>query len=73
MFSEMRLQVDYVGTNNIDSKTTTLVSKLIFIERRSPSRQKLKGMQHLVRKGRRIVKNEIEQKRWVEFGISATR
>jgi hypothetical protein len=27
MFSEMRLQVDYVGANNIDSKTTTLVSK----------------------------------------------
>jgi hypothetical protein len=36
-------------------------------------RQKLKSMKHLVLKGRRIVKNEIEQKRWVEFGIRATK
>jgi hypothetical protein len=36
-------------------------------------RQKLKSMKNLVRKGRRIIKNEIEQKRWIEFGIRATR
>jgi hypothetical protein len=36
-------------------------------------RQKFKTMKDLVLKGRRIVKNEIEQKRWVEFGIRATR
>jgi hypothetical protein len=36
-------------------------------------RQKFKSMKQLVLKGRRIVKNEIEQKRWVEFGIRATK
>lgn len=36
-------------------------------------RQKFKSMKQLVLKARRIVKNEIEQKRWVEFGIRATR
>jgi hypothetical protein len=36
-------------------------------------RQKLKELTHLVRKGRSIVKNEIDQKRWVEFGIRTTR
>lgn len=36
-------------------------------------RQKFKSMKQLVLKGKRIVKNEIEQKRWVEFGIRATR
>ncbi len=35
--------------------------------------RKLKEMGHLVRKGQRIIKNEIEQKRWVEFGINASR
>jgi len=32
---------------------------------------KLKELNRLVRKGRNIVKNEIEQARWVEFGIRA--
>lgn len=36
-------------------------------------RQKFKSMKQLVLKAKRIVKNEIEQKRWVEFGIRATR
>ena len=35
-------------------------------------RLKLEEMTRLVRKGRRIIKNEVDQKRWVEFGISAT-
>ncbi len=34
---------------------------------------KLKQMDQLIRKGRRIVKNEMAQVRWVEFGIKATR
>ena len=36
-------------------------------------RRKFKSMKQLVLKGKRIVKNEIEQKRWVEFGMRATR
>ncbi|MCP5105334.1 MAG: hypothetical protein GY950_18240 [bacterium] len=32
---------------------------------------KMKDVHRLVRKGRRIVKNEVEQERWVEFGIKA--
>jgi hypothetical protein len=34
---------------------------------------KAKEMAQLVRKGRSIVKNELPQVRWVEFGIKATR
>ena len=34
---------------------------------------KSKEMAQLVRKGRRIVKNEMPQVRWVEFGIKAIR
>jgi hypothetical protein len=34
---------------------------------------KAKEMDQLVRKGRRIVKNEMPQLRWVEFGIKAIR
>ncbi len=34
---------------------------------------KLKQMDQLIRKGRRIVKNEMPQVRWVEFGIKAIR
>lgn len=34
---------------------------------------KLKQMDQLIRKGRRIVKNEMPQVSWVEFGIKATR
>jgi hypothetical protein len=34
---------------------------------------KSKEMAQLVRKGRSIVKNELPQVRWVEFGIKATR
>lgn len=34
---------------------------------------KLKELDQLIRKGRRIVKNEMPQVRWVEFGIKATR
>ena len=34
---------------------------------------KMKDLNRFERKGRRIVKNEIPPKRWVEFGITATR
>lgn len=34
---------------------------------------KLKQLDQMIRKGRRIVKNEMPQVRWVEFGIKATR
>ena len=34
--------------------------------------RRLKDMNRLVQKGRRIIKNEVEQNRWVEFGIRAS-
>lgn len=36
-------------------------------------RLKMKELDRSVRRGRCVVKNEIEQERWVEFGIKATR
>ena len=36
-------------------------------------RLKMKELDRAVRKGRSIVKNEVAQERWVEFGVLATR